>query len=259
MTTTSVPGRPRSTEVTAGRRPGPGPVDAAGRRLHRRRLRPAPGRGGVLLERGHPLQHPPRQAGHAAAKDGVRLAGAVPAHLQHHHRVRRHRHGPRGHAGLAGQPGGDRRLGRAGDARRAPRRPGRHRRLRQVAARDADGLRPPGPAGGVRLRRHHPARPLPRPRRDRPGHVRGRRGGGRRDHVRGGPGRAGAGGLPGRRVVRRHVHRQHHVGGGRGHRHGPARLGHPAGGVRAPGRGGPPDRRGRGQPARASTSGRARS
>ena len=44
-----------------------------------------------------------------------------------------------------------------------------------------------------------------------------------------------------------------------GHRHGPARLGHPAGGVRAPRRGGPPHRRGRGQPPVASTSGRARS
>ena len=66
--------------------------------------------------------------------------------------------------------------------------------------------RHPGPRPLQRLDR---ARPLPRPRRDDPGRVRGgRRARGREDDRRG-PARARERRLPGRRRVRRPVHRQH--------------------------------------------------
>ena len=73
---------------------------------------------------------------------GRARAGGFPDRVHHDRRVRRHLHGPRGHAGVAGQPGDHRRLGRVRDARRAVRRAGHLRRLRQVAARHADGRRP---------------------------------------------------------------------------------------------------------------------
>ena len=88
-----------------------------------------------------PCNMPARPAGQAR-QGGRARRRRLPARVHHHRRERRHLDGPRGHAGLAGQPRDHRRLGRAGDARRAPRRPGRLRRLRQVAARHAHGLRP---------------------------------------------------------------------------------------------------------------------
>ena len=52
-----------------------------------------------------------------AVKMGVKEAHGTPARIHHHHRDRRHRHGPRGHALLARLARGDRRHGRADDAR----------------------------------------------------------------------------------------------------------------------------------------------
>ena len=101
-----------------------------------------------------PAARPPGQAGQGRRARRRR----VPDRVHDHRRVRRHLDGPRGHAGVARVAGGHRRLGRDGDARRAVRRDGHLRRLRQVAARHADGRRPPRPAVGVRLRRLDPAR-----------------------------------------------------------------------------------------------------
>ena len=93
-----------------------------------------------------------------SAKEGVRAAGGYPAGVRHHLGLRRHLDGPRGHALLAGLARGHRRLGRDGDAGRAARRLGPAGRLRQVAARDADGRRAAGPGVGVPLRGLDPAR-----------------------------------------------------------------------------------------------------
>ena len=72
----------------------------------------------------------------SAGREGGRRDAA---RVLHHHRHRRHRHGPRGHALEPGQPRGDRRLGRADHARPRLRRPGRRRRLRQEPAGHDDG------------------------------------------------------------------------------------------------------------------------
>ena len=45
-----------------------------------------------------------------AVKSGVDAAGGTPREFTHHHRHRRHRHGPPGHEVVAGQPRSDRRL-----------------------------------------------------------------------------------------------------------------------------------------------------
>ena len=146
-------------------------------------------------------------------------------------------------------PRGDRRLGRDGDDGRAARRLGAAGRLRQVAARDADGRGPARPRQRLPLRRLDHARPGRRPRRHDHRRLRGgRRLPGRQDHPRGGrPDRAGD--LPGRGRLRRHVHRQHDGRRRRGDRHVAARLGRPAGRRPAPRRLRAPLRRGRGQPA----------
>ena len=81
-----------------------------------------------------------------AVKDGVFAAGGYPDGVRHDLGVRRHLDGPRGHALLAGVPRGDRRQRRDGDAGRAAGRLGAAGRLRQVAARHADGRRPARPA-----------------------------------------------------------------------------------------------------------------
>ena len=92
------------------------------------------------------------------AKDGVPPGRRLPHGVLHDRRLRRHLHGPRGHAGVAGEPGADRRLGGVHGARRAARRPRGPGRLRQVAARHADGRRPAQRAQRVPLRRLDPAR-----------------------------------------------------------------------------------------------------
>ena len=156
-------------------------------------------------------------------------------------------------------PRGDRRLGRDRDDGRAARRLGAARRLRQVAARHADGRGPARPRRGVPVRRLDHARPGRRPGRHDHRRLRGgRRLPGRQDHPRGGrPDRARD--LPGRGRLRRHVHRQHDGLGRRGDRHVAARLGRPAGGRPAPRRLRAPLRRGRRRTCSARASPPARS
>ena len=166
----------------------------------------------------------------ATGGEGGRLRRRrLPHGVRHDLGVRRHRDGARGDALLAGVPRGHRRLGRdrvrrgAAGRRRAP------RRLRQVAARHADGGRAAGPGLHVPLRRRDAARPARRPRRHDHRRVRGGRGvraradqprGGRRDRARD---------LPGGGRVRRHVHREHDGLRRGGARHVAARLGRSAG------------------------------
>jgi methionine synthase / methylenetetrahydrofolate reductase(NADPH) len=136
--------------------------------------------------------------------------------LQHDHRFRRHLDGHRGHEVLAGLARGDRRLDRDGRRLRGLSTARRHRRLRQEHARLPDGDGAAEPSGGVRLRRHDPARAAIAARTvdivsvfeavgatraamwTTPSCTRSRL----RD--------------PGRRFLRRHVHRQHHGLGDRG-------------------------------------------
>ena len=179
----------------------------------------------------------------ALAKEGVRQGGAVPIEFT---TIAVSDGIAMGHEGMKAQPDqprDHRRLGRARHARRAPRRDGDDRRLRQEPAGHADGVRSDEPAGGLRVRGHDPAGRAGRPRHHDPGRVRG----GRRERERHHERRRAPGGraqrLPDRGVVRRHVHRQHHGGRGRGDRHVAARQREPTG------RGLPPrGRRARGRP-----------
>ncbi len=173
----------------------------------------------------------------AALAEGGRAPGRRRADRVHDdRRFRRHRHGSRGDEGIPDVARSDRRLGGAGAARRADGRPRGDRRLRQVRARHADGHgahQPPSVYlyGGTIL----------------PGTYRGRditiqdvfeavgaHAKGTIDDAELTGGRARR--LPGHRVVRRHVHRQHHGRGGRGPRDVAARAAHPSGG-RLPPRG----------------------
>ena len=191
--------------------------------LTRGRHRAAVRRRGDHLERGRALQHlalAPGPGGQARRRQGRRHA----ARVHHHHRDRRHRHGPPGHEVLAGLARGDRRFHRAHRARPRLRRPGRPRRLRQVAARPDDGDGAPERAGRVHVRRQHPARPLPEPRRHRGRRVRGGRQACDRRDERCRARRARARRLPLGRLLRRPVHRQHHGLRLGGDRPGAARL-----------------------------------
>ena len=189
-----------------------------------------------------------------AAKEGVHAAGGYPLEFAHDLGVRRHLDGSRGDALLAGQPRDHRRLGRDRHGGRAPGRHGHVRRLRQVAAGHAHGRGAARRGQRVRLRRFDPARSRDTDRRfgaRRHDHrrVRGRR------RVRAGsdvprrcrPDRAGH--LPGRRCLRRHVHRQHDGQHRRGDRDVPARFGGTAGHRPSPRRVRPPVGRGRGRAA----------
>ena len=104
------------------------------------------------------------------------------ADLRHADDQRRHGDGHRGHEVQPGLARGDRRLHR--DLRRRPvdgRRAG-DRRLRQEHARRDDGHAARQRAGHLRLRRHHPARPLQGPGPEHRQRVRGRRPVHRRQH-----------------------------------------------------------------------------
>lgn len=139
------------------------PQHAAGGRHARRRLRQAPDRHRLVLERDHPVQ-PVAATARDRGEGGRAHRGWLPAGVRHHLGLRRHLHGAPGHALLTGEPGDHRRLG--GDRRRgrAARRDGAAGGLRQVAARDADGRGPARPRRGVRLRRIDHAGPGRRPR-----------------------------------------------------------------------------------------------
>ncbi len=206
---------------------------AARRRHGRRRLAQAADRRRVVLERDHavqPVPRPPRQEGQGRRQGRRRL----PARIRHDLGVRRHLHGPQRHALLAGLARGHRRLGRDGFPRRAARRRRPAGRLRQVAARHADGRRAARRRRGVPLRRVDAARQGGRPHGDDHRRLRGGRrlpgrahhpGRGRRDRARD---------LPRRGRLRRHVHRQHDGERGRGDGHVPARQRRAAGPRRAP-------------------------
>ena len=135
--------------------------------------------------------------------------------VQHDLGLGRRLDGHRGHARLADQPRGDRRLDRAGGAGPPVRRAGLPGRLRQDDPGRGDGAVPAGRARARALQRHDRARHLPRPRHHHPGRVRGdRRLCGRADR-RGGAARGRVGRLPRRRSLRRPVHGQHDVHGAR--------------------------------------------
>ena len=169
------------------------------------------------------MQPVARPAGQAGQGRGARR-GRLPAGVRHDLGLRRHLDGPRRHALLAGVPRDHRRLGRDGVPRRAARRRRAAGRLRQVAARHADGRRPARRRRGVPLRRLDPAGQARRPRRDDHRRVRGgRRLPGRQDHAATSwPRSRGRSARRGR--LRRHVHRQHDGLGGRGAGHVAARA-----------------------------------
>ena len=116
---------------------------------------------------------------------------------------------------------------------------------------DADGRRPPRPAQRVRLQRLDHAGRAQRRRARHHERVRGGRCVRRRHDHRGGTRRDRAQGMPGRRCLRWHVHRQHHEFDRRGHRPQPAGHGVAAGHRRSTRGRRSPRRRGGGQHAAA--------
>ena len=129
--------------------------------------------------------------------------------VQHRRRLRRGDDGHPGDEGLADQPRGDRRLDRADGPRLPVRRDRRPLRLRQDDPRLRDGAGPARRALGAALRRLDRPRPLARPRRHDPRHLRGDRRPQRRRDDRRGTARARGRRQPRRRRLRRPVHRQH--------------------------------------------------
>ena len=159
------------------------------------------------------------------SKDGIRAAGGFPIEFTTIAVSDGISMGHEGMRGVAGEPGDHRRLRRSRDARRALRRAGHLRGLRQEPARHAHGRGPGEPALGVPLRRVDPARDGTGVRTSRHrGGVRGRGRPCRRHHRRRRARRHRAKCVPERGQLRRHVHRQHHGVGGRGHRHVAPRL-----------------------------------
>ena len=170
------PARPQAPLARRHRRPRAGrrPRDAPRGRHGGRGLREAADRRRVVLERDHPLQPVAGPAGQGGQERRARR-GRLPDGVRHDLGLRRHLDGPRGHALLAGVARGDRRLRRDGDDGRAARRVGAARRLRQVAAGDADGGRAARPRERLPLRRLDHARPGRRPGRHDHRRVRGGR------------------------------------------------------------------------------------
>ena len=225
MTSTTT-GPPIPPSATARRSPtastAPGARDAEGHRLHRRGPRQAARRRRDELDRDDAVQPEPARAGparQARHPRGRRHADGV----QHDLGLGRRLDGHRGHARLAGLARGDRRLDRARRARPPVRRPRLPRRLRQDDPGRRDGAGAARHARAGALQRLDRARPLPGPRRDDPGRLRGGRRARRREDERRGGARARERGLPGRRRVRRPVHGQHDVDGARLPRHLPGR------------------------------------
>ena len=181
-----------------------------GDRLHRRGSREAARRRRDDLDRDDALQLQPARAG--PAREGGHPRGRRDARrVQHDLRLRRRHDGHRGHARLARLARGHRRLDRARRARPPLRRARLPRRLRQDDPRRRHGARSPRHPRARPLRRLDRAGTLPRPRRDHPGRLRGRRRLQRRQDVRRGPARARDRRLPGRGRLRRPVHGEHHV------------------------------------------------
>ena len=171
------------------------------------------------LDRDRPLQLPPARARRStsrreSAPPAARRSSSTPISISDGITM-----GMRGHARLAGQPRGHRRFDRAGRARQPVRRAGRAGRLRQDHPGRGDGAGAPRHPRPGALRRLDRAGPLARPRRHDPGRVRGGRRARRRHDDRRRARRARAPGLPGRRRLRRPVHRQHDGDRVRGARH----------------------------------------
>ena len=160
------------------------------------------------MDRDDALQLPPPRA-RAEGEGGRPRRGRHADGVQHGRDLRRHHDGHRRHEDVAGQPRGDRGLDRARGPRAPVRRRDRDLRLRQDDPRHRDGARAARPPGPDALRRLDRARPLQRRRRDDPGGVRGGRRPRRRQDQRGRAARARERREPGRRSVRRPVHRQH--------------------------------------------------
>ena len=228
------PMKPRSHEVTDGFERAPA-RHVAGHRHDRRRLGQVASGRVLVVERGHTVQHAARPSRQAI--EGRRARRRRVPHRVHDDRgLRWHLHGTRGHAGVARLARGDRRLHRDGDACRALRRARDLRRLRQVAARNADGRGQAQPAVGLPLRRIDSPRSAQRPSPRHRERVRGRRRVRRRHDHRGRVGSDRDAGVPDHRQLRRDVHRQHDGVDRRGHRHVAAGFGVAA-------RGRPPARR----------------
>ena len=179
-----------------------------GDRLRRRRPQPADDRDRQHLDRGDALQLPPARPGRARQGGRPRRRRHADG-VQHRRRLRRGDDGNPGDEGLADQPRGDRRLDRADGPRLPVRRDRRPLRLRQDDPRLRDGAGPARRALGAALRRLDRPRPLARPRRHDPRHLRGDRRPQRRRHERRGTERARGRRQSRRRRLRRPVHRQH--------------------------------------------------
>ena len=165
------------------------------------------------LDRDRPVQLPPARS--RGAREGRHPRSRRHADgVQHRLDLRRHHDGHRGHAGLAGQPRGDRRLDRAGRARQPVRRARRPRRLRQddprrrrwrwrgSTSRASCSTAARSRRGASRAATSPSRTCSRRSARTRPGRMTDaelRRSRGPR--------------LPGRRRLRRPVHRQHHGDG----------------------------------------------
>ena len=158
----------------------------------------------------------PRELGQGGGGRGRAQGHAV----QHHRGERRHVDGHRGHVLLVAVTGSHRGFDRNGDPRAVVRRRHRHPGLRQEHARRDDGAVESGPALPHGLRRHYSGGADPeRPGRGHRVRVPELRSVHRRQYR---PGRTAghrAQCLSGRRSLRRHVHREHHVFGDRGDGH----------------------------------------
>ncbi len=229
----------RSFEVTEGPTRAPAARNASGDRNDRRGLGQTAGRGGLVLERSHTLQHVARPPGEAVQR-GRPLRWRVPDRIHDHRGVRRHLDGPRGDAGVSRVARSDLRLDRDHDARGAIRRDGHVRGVRQVVAGHVDGRSEAGPARRVLVRRFDPSRSLPRSSPRHRERLRGRRRSRDREpeRRRAFPHRAKC--VPDSGCMCRDVHRQHHGVGRRGTRHVASRF------CFRPGRGPSPRRSGAG-------------
>ena len=188
------------------RRAGAEPGDAARRRFCAGRLFEAADRHRLHLEHDDALQHAHRRSGRGSS-EGRGCRRGKERRIQHHHRLRRHRHGHVRDALFAGLPGVDRGFHRSCRRRAGIRWFRCHRRLRQEHAGMRHGDGAPGSAERIRIRRHDPAR-----RRASRHHlgVRSRRRSCWRDRIRHRTQGDRADGDSGPRFMRRHVHREHH-------------------------------------------------
>mmetsp|Transcript_6960 Transcript_6960/g.29395 ORF Transcript_6960/g.29395 Transcript_6960/m.29395 type:complete len:534 (+) Transcript_6960:1797-3398(+) len=226
--------QPPQQEHHRGRGPCAQPLHVLRHGLPGERLRQADDRHRQRPLDDHALQLRPAKARRRGRHRPEGCGRQCPA-VRHADHLRRHGHGYRGHEVFAGVARGHRRLRR--DLRRRPMAGWRdgHRRLRQEHARRHDGHAARQCAGPLHLRRHDQARALQGPGSEHRQRLRGRGPVQRRQDERGRllPDRETRD--PRQRLLRRHVHREHHELGLRGAGHEPALLIHD---VQCRGRGG---------------------